>query len=731
MGSAQSTSSKNAEQKKAADIKKIPDQILNTIFNTSRMKDIIDVSSTDKCSRYIFLTKDALDKLFYQLNVEPKEGVPIYFAPVAELTAMPKNSKDRPLQEKVDARNRNCMRIAFFYIRLFQITAALSLNMGDISPIQTPSITGASSAFVSYDSSSKGPMRLVGGNPPGALSQEDDLLDILIKYFPSTFSTGTYQSGLFIKTNEPQTGEPIFLLNKAFELMPAKEEEYMYITNIDLGGDSINPIPSSVGNRFTIPIEYVYIYKRKGINGGDEMNFRYDSSSPSEPSSTTLNFVIERVSDTLLNGYLELDGTRIEPVYSGTKIDTPLFTQKRRTKRADKMINWTESRMNKQRQAQLIMLAMRQKHGNGQIVIPQIGTTTNTANTSFAPIQLIKPTVSVPSSAPTTFTSSTVPGAGATTTTSTTAIKPYTAYTTQPTYTSAVSSAPFVSASASASAPSSSTVPQIQAVGRITTSEFYALNELRKRLLEEKAYPKAYAVGRAMVLLNPVHPSEATNTTIFSSDICRPKSRPVAFDTRLQAMPYPQSQSTANIYFKSLISLYYDKFDIINGKLELEQTPPGRDSLIKASQDLGTLFFVGNQQEQFNFLYQPKVIKAPPICPSQYYGIQFNNDPKFNAPRKALIGKLRAVASKLFELQNNYNKSAIQILKLLFDTSSKDFKLRQDVYKGGIPYVNKVAEKARTLLLEYYRKSEANYVIGVELITLAHRQTPELIVFTT
>jgi hypothetical protein len=294
----------------------------------------------------------------------------------------------------------------------------------------------------------------------------------------------------------------------------------------------------------------------------------------------------------------------------------------------------------------------------------------------------------------------------------------------------------FAAPTAATFAPAGSTALPVAAstqqrftTGPIQTGEFLAFAELKRRLLDEKVSPKAYAIGRAMLLLNPAHPAE--QSTQFSSDICRPNRSPPEFDLRLKAMPLPQSQSRGNIYFQSLSSLYYDSFKVqSDGRLIIEQTPPGRDALIQASLDLGLMFYVsGGQAEQVKFLYDAKVIQFPPnICPQNGALIVFSKDPKYNSQRADLVAKLRKITSSLFAHQDKYNAAAIQVLKKLFyDTKDKEFRIRAEVYKGGIPAMNKIADEARKLLLDYYRKAEAYYTLGVKEITEARQRTPGLI----
>lgn len=717
MGGAQSTPSGD----RAAQIKEFPDQILNTIFRTAQLKDILSMSSPDKCSRYVFLTKNALDKLFYQINVEPKGGVPIYFAPVDELTL---RGTDAETKQKLPARNMNCMRVAFFYIRLFQITGALALNMGDTSPIRGFSIQASSAAVTSGLGPARGPRMLSGG--ARGVAGEDDSIDAFRAFFPP--SVYSPPQPLFTRV-QIQGGDkyvysiPNDIVN--YQKGVEKENEYFYIESIEYDIDIVLP-PTGI----EIPIDYVYSYTH-AKDGIIDVNKKYRSLDSGE--DTPFRFVI-RKTESGYEGFFLLDGNPIGQVYTGTPTEISPFVAKGRASRIESKINWNVPRMNRVRQLKRILNAIRQKHGEGNIPLlitaednngpaptpgPIITTGTGPIQQQQAAAQINRGTATRP--AVTAAAPVSRPGAAPAAVASASAS--YIVPTAAPTFI------------APATTPAT---PTLTAPQRIATTEFMALTDLVRRFLDDKSYPKAYAIGRAMILLNPTNPREQPPGAIgYSSDICRPKRAPSDFeDPRNPSMPYPQSQSTANIFFKSLSGLYYDKIDIApDGRLSVEQTPPGRDALIKASYEMGLMFFIGGTQaDQANFLYQPKVIKAPSICPQTTATsgggvLRFNPDSKLSRQRAQLIGQLQKITQQLFKLQDSYNKAALIILKTLFMNSAKEFRIRPEVYKGGIPYVNKVAEKARALLLDYYRKSEAYYVMGIKVITEAQRQTPDLIQF--
>lgn len=108
-----------------------PRIIVNKLF-TSFMekfvkKDIFGLANPARCSDYVFVMADALDKTFYQLRLEPgqdKKGI-LFFRKTAEITAK------TDVAAASQMRKQMCLSMAYFYIRIFQIYAALALSVQD------------------------------------------------------------------------------------------------------------------------------------------------------------------------------------------------------------------------------------------------------------------------------------------------------------------------------------------------------------------------------------------------------------------------------------------------------------------------------------------------------------------------------------------------------------------------------------------------------------------------
>jgi len=117
-----------------ADVLKATDQprlLVNRLFSffaeKFAQKDLLALGNPTRCSEYIFVMADALDRLFYELRIEPgqdKKGI-LFFRKSAEIT------RAEPESAEGQQRRTLCLSLAFFYIRIFQIYASLALSVND------------------------------------------------------------------------------------------------------------------------------------------------------------------------------------------------------------------------------------------------------------------------------------------------------------------------------------------------------------------------------------------------------------------------------------------------------------------------------------------------------------------------------------------------------------------------------------------------------------------------
>lgn len=131
---------------RAKGTKELANQILQLLFERTDIKDLLNLTSLEQCPRYVFTTASALSSLFFRLQVYPKQGKAgeILFAPLAKLApGSVKGVESSELAERRSLQNKLCMDIAYFYIRIFQIYAALALTVMDTDPTRAPAFSFA------------------------------------------------------------------------------------------------------------------------------------------------------------------------------------------------------------------------------------------------------------------------------------------------------------------------------------------------------------------------------------------------------------------------------------------------------------------------------------------------------------------------------------------------------------------------------------------------------------
>lgn len=105
-------------------------ELFQWMISQANIRDFYLMANPVHCKKYIVLTADVLNKIFYKIDVLPQLGPKgtIYFRKTDVLNPQ---SKDDPLYKH---REINCLRLAFLYVRIFQVFAALSLTILDVEP---------------------------------------------------------------------------------------------------------------------------------------------------------------------------------------------------------------------------------------------------------------------------------------------------------------------------------------------------------------------------------------------------------------------------------------------------------------------------------------------------------------------------------------------------------------------------------------------------------------------
>jgi len=108
------------------DNREFTNKIFGAMISKLTPADILELSDSNKCSKYIFLMAQSFDKMFDDLRIRPikdsKTGL-VYYKKVDDLV----NPKGAGATQKLLL----CREIAYFNIRLFQIFGALALSIID------------------------------------------------------------------------------------------------------------------------------------------------------------------------------------------------------------------------------------------------------------------------------------------------------------------------------------------------------------------------------------------------------------------------------------------------------------------------------------------------------------------------------------------------------------------------------------------------------------------------
>jgi hypothetical protein len=112
--------------------------IIREMFSRADLVDIYSMADPHKCSKYLVVASDALDSFFVKIRLYPaatKEGT-LYFQSIDGLT----KGTSVAAAGMRDLRKKYCNQIAFFFVRIFQVFAALTLTMLDSDlPLTDPS----------------------------------------------------------------------------------------------------------------------------------------------------------------------------------------------------------------------------------------------------------------------------------------------------------------------------------------------------------------------------------------------------------------------------------------------------------------------------------------------------------------------------------------------------------------------------------------------------------------
>lgn len=125
MGIGSSVPLKDELKRKTVRTSELIQRILGWMLKESNLLDYYALASPTECKKYVMFTAENLDSLFKDIDIQPVRDQKgrIYFRKVTELLQMPAE-----LDKK---RTENCYHIAYFFIRILQVFAALALSVMD------------------------------------------------------------------------------------------------------------------------------------------------------------------------------------------------------------------------------------------------------------------------------------------------------------------------------------------------------------------------------------------------------------------------------------------------------------------------------------------------------------------------------------------------------------------------------------------------------------------------
>jgi hypothetical protein len=244
-------------------------------------------------------------------------------------------------------------------------------------------------------------------------------------------------------------------------------------------------------------------------------------------------------------------------------------------------------------------------------------------------------------------------------------------------------------------------------------SAFNSFDQIKKIYEDQRKggpFPKAYCIARAMTLMTPIFPSEVAQGGPYYSQVCKTT---YDFETKdADYMPRAGRQPKANIYLRSLVSLYYDDYTVRGGEVEFTQTEAARSKLRQGSTLLARLYNITSSPE--TFIDSTTQFKQFPMCSSDTL-LQFK-DENF---RKALYN---SVIMKMIQFQEthtiNVNNLLNRMFKIMMDPKDgkPTMKFGEELKIAGRQSVNKFCDEVRTVLLNYYLVSEGYYIQGINMI---------------
>ena len=242
--------------------------------------------------------------------------------------------------------------------------------------------------------------------------------------------------------------------------------------------------------------------------------------------------------------------------------------------------------------------------------------------------------------------------------------------------------------------------------------------------------PKAYLVARAMTLMDPIFPYEQQQRTTVLCHVCNTDKMVDDTTRREYAMPGPGSSPKTNIYLRSFVALFYtaeleatDTSTRPAERIRMRKTPELEGELKVASELMAKLYNIRDNRD--TFLESDKAFTA---YGGRLCGENKTKSSPFEYRHPELIQRMQEVViAPMLEYQRQHNKAVTDILKRMFiktgDSLKLSAELEADLNTETDRNLQVYCAAIRNLLLNYYLKAEAFFIMGVLLLEKYRRYT--------
>jgi hypothetical protein len=611
MGGGQSTLGGEGYSQRAAAAKKFADSILTLFFSKANLRRLLDLHKLDQCSKFVFTTAQDLQTQFQRIQISPALGKKgeILFAPIQDIAPglLKQNATNaesmRLYADLTHARNENCIHVAYFYVRVFQIYSALALTVINADPTRRR-------AGVTIQSQGQGPQR-------------------------AALLGGYRQSGGSI----PQSG-PFKPLRDSIKATPLQ---------VILG--YLEPVGTFNNTRQTLRLSD----KRQGVKGSLYITWEY----PSPSQDAELNLEVKYLktgssSESVGRLNVKKDGVNVILTIEGPNGS---FSQTF-TLGVDQVWGF--------------------KYDAGEGARDQPAPFYDEVHALFAEDD----------------------GQGSVS-----------------------------QGSSGSSAQGVSQGPTGQGTSSATAFDGF---EKLKKLFEDtssgaREFPKAYCIARAMTLLNPIFANELPDRNQpYYSQICK---KVYDFESGEALMPRVGTSAKANVYLRSLVSLYYDdyKYDKTKKTIKLTQTESGRSELQNLSKEFAALYMMPTVGAETFLATDDDRPSASSMTQFREIGFCAKRDGLIRIEQdqkgKEFLNNLQSqVIQPMLAFQEQHTQKVNALLMKMFRVETitpqggkpeVNLKLTDLIKSRGTEGINTMGKEAHRLLREYYRKSEAFYMKGV------------------